>query len=561
MSPSKRHRPCVALSFFFLRFGSNYHTKPTPNPQSTFRPMRLNIALVLLILGRVVFSFQTRHLPRLVRPALLSSSVGQGEFDVVDSSNATAAALSVEKTPSSRLLGWKKRLRAALPGRHPDSLEGVDKLIIATAVPSMVNLAVVPLVNAVDTFWVGRLGIALALAGQAAANQAFFTVYFLVAFLPTLTAPLVAAAAGSGNTEEARLRICESLFLCNVLGLVGTAFLVGWPQKALSMVLPPGAPAFQYATPYLRFRGLSMTPALLSATGFAAYRGLLDTLTPLKVSLGTNLFNLVLDPLLIFGTPLRVVGAALATAVSEMFSGLVYLGLLMKRKLVTLKGLITPPSWSSLLPLLQGGLSVLGRQLALNVGILAAARRAQSLDPSGGVAAAAYGIVMQMYSVGIVVHVAMQGTAAALVPATKSKSGTEAARSVADRLFIWNTIVGLILGITQFLALPVLTPLFSTLPEVQQAVRAPALLSSLLHVINGPVFAGEGVLLGLGSFRDLMLITAGGIATMVACLSSPLARGLEGILTSFLVFTVVQAVAVVVHYLKFGPLAVKKQRS
>jgi putative MATE family efflux protein len=457
-------------------------------------------------------------------------------------------------------LGWKRRLSAALPGRHPDSVPGVDRLILTTAIPSMINLAVVPLVNAVDTFYVGRLGVALALAGQAAANQAFFTVYFLVAFLPTLTAPLVAAAAGAGNDDEARLRICESMFLCNVLGLLGTAFLVGWPQKALGMVLPPGAPAYRYATPYLRFRGLSMTPALLSATGFAAYRGLLDTLTPLKVSLGTNLLNLILDPLLMFGTPFRVIGAAIATAASETVSGLVYLGLLMKRGLATLRGLVTPPSWSSILPLLQGGLSVFGRQAALNVGFLAAARRAQSLDPSGGVAAAAYGIVMQMYSVGIVVHVAMQGTAAALVPSTKSKSGVEEARRVADRLFVWNTIVGCVLGATQFLALPFLTPLFSTLPEVQQAVRGPALLSSLLHVVNGPVFAGEGVLLGLGNFRDLMLITIGGIGTMVACLSSPLARGLDGILTSFLFFTLVQGFALGFHYLKVGPLAVGKNK-
>ena len=483
-------------------------------------------------------------------------SCSQSNNDFSTTSNQSEEITDDIQTEVKRL-GWKRRLRASLPGRHADSIPGIDRLILTTAVPSMINLAVVPLVNAVDTFWVGRMGIALALAGQAAANQAFFTVYFLVAFLPTLTAPLVAAAAGSGDEREAQKRISESLFLCNVLGMIGTVFLVGFPKRALGMVLPPAAPAFDYATPYLRLRGLSMIPALLSATGFAAYRGLLDTVTPLKFSLATNLLNLVLDPLLIFSTPLRVVGAALATAVSETASGFLYLALLMKRKLLAVKGLFTPPSWSSLVPILQGGLSVLGRQLALNVGILTAARRAQSLDPSGGVAAAAYGIVMQMYSVGIVVHVAMQGTAAALVPSTKAKSGTQAARRVADRLFIWNTIVGLILGLVQFLSLPALVPLFSTLPEVQQAVRKPALLSSIMHVLNGPVFAGEGILLGLGSFRDLMLITAGGISIMVAGLSA--SKGLDGIMGSFMVFTIVQAAALILHYLKLGPLAVKEK--
>jgi putative MATE family efflux protein len=458
-------------------------------------------------------------------------------------------------------IGKWNRFRDALPGKRKGATtnEGVDRLILTTSIPSMINLAV-PIVNSVDTFWVGRMGNALALAGQAAANQVFFTIFFLVNYLPTITAPLVAAAVGSGNDEEARQRVCESIFLSNLLGALGTLLLVGFPATALGMILPKGAPALEYATPYLALRALSMVPALFSATGFATFRGLLDTVTPLKVSLGTNLLNLVLDPLLIFASPLGFVGAALATAISEAASGLTYLRLLLKRNLVTPALILRPPSWKSLRPLLQGGASMLGRQLALNIGLVSAARRAQSMDPTG-VSAAAYGIVMQMYSVGIVVHVAMQGTCAALVPSTLARSGKDEARRVADRIFIWGSIVGVLLGLTQFLALPFLVPVFSTLPEVQEAVRAPALLASILHVINGPVFAGEGALLGLGCYRDLMLITAAGIATMVACLTSPLGKRLDGILLSLMAFCSLQAVAVVVHYLKIGPLAVRWQKS
>ena len=153
----------------------------------------------------------------------------------------------------------------------------------------MINLAVVPLVNAVDTFWVGRMGVALAMAGQAAANQAFFTLFFLLNYLPTITAPMVASAVGSGDTGKARKLVCESLFLSNVLGGIGMILLVGFPlQFGLSLVLEKGAPAIDYAAPYLRFRALSIVPALIGATGFAAFRGSLDTVTPLKVSLFTK---------------------------------------------------------------------------------------------------------------------------------------------------------------------------------------------------------------------------------------------------------------------------------
>jgi putative MATE family efflux protein len=402
------------------------------------------------------------------------------------------------------------------------------------------------------------MGVALALAGQAAANQTFFTLYFLVSFLPTITAPLVAKAVGSGNTEAAQARVCESLFLCNVLGALGTLYLVTMPRTALSMVLPANAPAMEYAAPYLRYRALSMIPALLSATGFAAYRGMLNTVTPLKVSLTTNVINLLMDPLLIFHTGFGFVGAALATAFAETTSGFIYLKLLLRRKLARWSMLLRPPSWKALLPLLQGGAAMLFRQLALNVGFLAAGRRAQTMDPSG-VSAAAYGIVMQIYTVGIVIHVAMQQTAAALVPSTLCQSGEEAAQKVADRMFVWGSIVGAGLGAAQYLALPFLVPIFSTLPQVQEAVRTPALIASLIHIINGPVFAGEGVMLGLGCYKDLTIVTTFGVATMVGCLLSPLGQRLDGILIALGAFCLFQSIGVVIHHLKFSPLASKNK--
>jgi putative MATE family efflux protein len=419
----------------------------------------------------------------------------------------------------------------------------------------MINLAVVPIVNSVDTFFVGRLGSALALAGQAAANQAFFTLFFLINYLPTITAPLVASAVGSGNRDEAQRRVCESLFLGNFLGLLGTVLLSVFPRLGLSLILSKDAPALAFAIPYLRLRSLGMVPALISATGFAAYRGLLNTVTPLKVSVGANLINLVLDPFCMYSANMGFTGAALATAIAEMASGLTYVRLLLGRQLLTMRMLIRIPSLTSLAPLIQGGTSMLLRQAALNMGGVVATRRAQAIDPTG-VAAAGYGIVMQIYSVGIVVHVAMQGTAAALVPATLARQGAEAARRVADRMFVWGSIVGLLLGIIQLMAVPRLVPLFSTLPSVQDAAKVPALLASILHVINGPVFAGEGVMLGLGNYRDLMLITAVGISTMVVGICLPMGRRLEGILLATIAFCSFQAIAVVLHYLYKSPLAV-----
>ena len=425
--------------------------------------------------------------------------------------------------------------------------------------PSIANLAVIPLVGAVDTFWIGRMGDALALAGQGAANQCFFSIYFLIAFIPTITAPLVAKAAGSGDTNAACERVCEALFLANVLGAVGTLILVLRPSFVLNLVLPAGAPAAAYATKYLRLRSLSLIPALVSAVGFAAFRGMLDTVTPLKVSVASNALNLALDPVLIFLARMGVAGAALATAASETLAGLIYVALLLRRKLLTLGRLLKPPKLAALLPLIKGGSAMLLRQAALNVAFVSATRMTQAMDTTG-VAAAVYSITNTLYSLGLVVMLAIQATGATLVPSALAKGGTEGAddaRRVADRLIGWSTCIAAVMALGQVLTIPYLVPLFSTLPEVRSAVARPAMVSALVQLSNGPLFAGEGILMGVGGFGFLAALTSLGVAVMVAGLtvSSRLGLGVSSVWFSLLAFHAVQLCGVMFHHLHLGPLA------
>lgn len=65
----------------------------------------------------------------------------------------------------------------------------------------------------------------------------------------------------------------------------------------------------------------------------------------------------------------------------------------------------------------------------------------------------------------------------------------------------------------------------------------------------------KGVMLGLGCYKDLALLTTAGIATMVACLISPLGQRLDGILISLGAFCLMQSIGVVVFHLRYGPLA------
>ena len=129
-----------------------------------------------------------------------------------------------------------------------------------------------------------------------------------------------------------------------------------FPHKALSLVLKPDSAALSYAAPYLSVRGLTILPALLSTIGFAAFRGTMDVVTPLKIAAASNLINVVMDPILIFSAAMGVTGAAAATCLAELASFGFYTKLLVKKKMLNFRSVLRLPSKEALRALILGQL-------------------------------------------------------------------------------------------------------------------------------------------------------------------------------------------------------------
>lgn len=465
---------------------------------------------------------------------------------------STESTENVARQHLDRGGGWQRRTRL---GRALPRGDALDRRIARIALPSAANLLILPLVGAVDTYWVGRMGNALALAGQGAANQVFSSIFWVIAFLPSVMTPLVAEAAASGDQSEARRRICEASFLAAAMGIAGAALLGLCTPLALRLVLAPGAPAEAYALPYLRIRALSFAPALLSTVGFASFRGVMDTMTPLRVATFSNLLNVLMDPVLMFWAGLGVAGAAAATVLAEVASGAIYATLLFRRQLMSRRSLFRVPSLRRLSPLLRGGAAVQLRSLALNAAFVAATRHAQAMD-SMGVSAAAYAISMQFWQLGGVALFALQSSAAVLVPAEMARKGggPEAARAVADRLLFLGLGLGVLVACLQLCTLPLLAT-FSTLPSVRSAAVTPVSIASFMSVIAGVVFAGEGIMMGRGAWGSLARLAGVSCLTMFLGiqLTTRLNLGLAGLWVSIVAFNLVNLAGVLWHHLVATP--------
>jgi putative MATE family efflux protein len=445
--------------------------------------------------------------------------------------------------------------------------DAIDKQILKLFIPAMLNFLIIPLVGAVDVFWVGRMGSAVALAAQGAANQVFQSAFWIISFVPSIIAPVVAKAAASGDTEEVQRATGEAIFVASLVGLFGMLLLTFMQDRALSIVgITPGSPTATQAGPYIGWRALTFIPAIISTVGFAAFRGTLDVTTPMKITLVSQCINLVLDPILIFGAgtlkAMGVAGAAMATSASEVTAAGLYLSTMLKRNIITLKSLFCVPSWANIGKLMVGGAAVQLRSIAQNITFIAVMRAILTMD-STGTSAAAHTVSAQMFQLGLIAVLALSTLASILIPqrlnaANKSEGGVWEAKKVADRLLIWGFLLGCFLGCLQAAALPALQ-FFTPLQNVQEMAKMPVLIGAVQMPLNGLVFVAEGLMQGHQAFMRL----AGGMFVSTTLMIGALkiwGTTVEGVWCCFFVFNVSRLFFGLKHHFFDGPLAIAKLR-
>jgi Na+-driven multidrug efflux pump len=127
---------------------------------------------------------------------------------------------------------------------------------------------------------------ALAVAGQTTANQVFNSTSWLVSVLPSVTATLLSAVYATGNRQKVKETVRQSYFLSALTGVPFTLYLLSKPDRALKSVFKSSTtPALEYAKAYFLIGSLAFIPNNISVLGYSVFRGALDTVTPLWISM------------------------------------------------------------------------------------------------------------------------------------------------------------------------------------------------------------------------------------------------------------------------------------
>ncbi|MEN8185630.1 MAG: MATE family efflux transporter [Bacteroidota bacterium] len=200
------------------------------------------------------------------------------------------------------------------------------------AYPVMIGQLGHVLVGFADNIMVGRLGAA-PLAAVSLGNSFFYVALSLgIGFSLALT-PLIAESDGENDIEKGRNIFQHGLILCTIMGIV--MFLMLLFSTPLLKLMNQPSEVVELAIPYLEIVAFSMIPLMI----FQAFKqftdGLSNTHYGMQATIISNIVNVVLNFLLIYGfwifPRLEIKGAAIGTFVSRIVM-VVFVYLILKSK-------------------------------------------------------------------------------------------------------------------------------------------------------------------------------------------------------------------------------------
>lgn len=197
--------------------------------------------------------------------------------------------------------------------------EGIGKLLVRMSVPATVAMLVHALYNLVDTIYIARGVGTEAIGGLSIAFPFQMLVMAFAMMIGMGTASVVSRNLGAGNRERAYRAAGNSFAISALFGIVVTA--LGY------LFIDPILKLFG-ATPLLIGYAKDYLLVVLSGTFFITFAMSTNnivraegraTVAMIVMILGAA-FNIVLDPIFIFGLKMGVRGAALATVISQFLS-------------------------------------------------------------------------------------------------------------------------------------------------------------------------------------------------------------------------------------------------
>lgn len=391
----------------------------------------------------------------------------------------------------------------------------LDQRILRLAVPNLLAAVSIPLIGIVDTALIGHLPQVAFLGAVATASVIFDVLFWGTGFLRMATTSIVSHHHGAGDDVSCAEALYRSLLTALVLaGLIviardGIAWLGFELAGGSDEVRLWGERYF-----HIRILGAPFVLCTLVLTGF--FLGRADVLTPMAITMVTNVVNIAGDYALIYGKwgapELGVEGAAWAAVAANgvgVGMGVTVLAIRYRARLRVRFGSLFDIARARHQARTNAALAA--RTLCL---LFAQFSMMGMVARMGEIPLAAHAIVWQIWAL---VSFGVDGFAHAaetLVGNCLGSGDPAAARKLARRTLHWGVGIGGVLAVVYCLTLAEIAGLFTAHGEVITAVASLTLVVGLVQPLNAAVFIFDGIFIGANDVAYLfgaMAVAAFGV--------------------------------------------------
>lgn len=251
-------------------------------------------------------------------------------------------------------------------GKNPLETEPVGRLIARFAIPATISMLVSSLYNIVDQIFIGR---GVGLLGNAATNVAF-----PISIICTATALLLGIGSasnynlqsGAGNQKRACQIAGTGLSMLGLCGIV-IMLLVLLFLEPLIHIFGVTKEVLPYAMDYTGITAFGIPFLILTTGGNHIIRADRSPAYSMTCMLTGAVINTILDPLFIFHFHWGIKGAAVATIIGQIISGIMVVVYFIGFHKMALKREMLLPRWKHLKNIAALGMASCVNQIAMAI--------------------------------------------------------------------------------------------------------------------------------------------------------------------------------------------------
>jgi MATE family multidrug resistance protein len=436
------------------------------------------------------------------------------------------------------------------------------KQIHRLAIPALISGIAEPILSITDTAIVGNI--------EYNSTEALGAVGIVGAFLSMLVwvfgqkrsviASIVSQAIGAKNIDEIKSLPSQAIFIILLFSLLIIGITYPFAENLFGLYNASDL-VLEYSVDYYKIRVIGIPFTLITIGIFGIFRGLQNTVIPMRIAVVGTLLNVFLDVIFVYGVdgwinPMHINGAAYASVIAQLVMTCLAVYLLYNKTQITLK--FSLPFNKKIKGFLLMFSNLIIRTIALNIALYFGSSFAAKY---GNEFIAAYTIAINLWFLGAFVIDGYSSAGTILSGKLFGEKSYKLLVDLAVKLTIIGFILGLVMLIIGWIFYDYLGLIFTQEKMVLLEFSNVLWMVLIMQPLCAIAFIYDGIFKGLGwmkELRNVLLFSTFMVFLPTLLLADSYGYELEGIFFAFTLWIIARGVPLIIKFYKTCvPLAQK----